>query len=41
MHKVQITAIRQTRYPDLMAKYEKSIAHICDVIFECINIPER
>jgi hypothetical protein len=27
MHKVKITAIRQTVYPDLMAKYENPIEH--------------
>ena len=31
MHKVQITAIRQTVYPDLMAKYENPIKHTCDM----------
>lgn len=31
MHKVQITAIRQTVYPDLMAKYENPIEHTCDI----------
>ena len=31
MPKVQITAIRQTVYPDLMAKYENSIEHTCDI----------
>ena len=31
MHKVRITAIRQTVYPDLMEKYENSIEHTCDV----------
>ena len=29
--KVRITAIRQTVYPDLMAKYENPIEHTCDV----------
>ena len=29
--KVRITAIRQTEYPDLMAKYENLIEHTCDV----------
>ena len=28
---VRITAIRQTVYPDLMAKYENPIEHTCDV----------
>lgn len=28
---VRITAIRQTVYPDLMAKYENPIQHACDV----------
>ena len=27
MNKVRITAIRQTVYPDLMAKYENPIEH--------------
>ena len=31
MHQVKITAIRQTVYPDLMAKYENPIQHACDV----------
>ena len=31
MHKVRITAIRQTVYTDLMAKYENPIEHTCDV----------
>ena len=31
MNKVRITAIRQTEYPDLMARYENPIEHKCDV----------
>ena len=31
MNKVRITAIRQTVYPDLMARYENPIEHTCDV----------
>ena len=31
MNKVRITAIRQTVYEDLMAKYENPIEHTCDV----------
>ena len=31
MKTVRITAIRQTVYPDLMAKYETPIEHTCDV----------
>ena len=31
MNKVRITAIRQTVYPDLIAKYENPIEHACDV----------
>ncbi|MBR5699070.1 MAG: TIGR04076 family protein [Prevotella sp.] len=31
MNKVRITALRQTVYPDLMAKYENPIEHTCDV----------
>ena len=31
MNKVRITAIRQTVYPDLIAKYENPIEHTCDV----------
>jgi len=31
MYKVKITAIRQTVYPDLMAKYENPIEHTCDI----------
>ena len=32
MNKVRITAIRQTVYSDLMAKYENPIEHTCDVM---------
>ncbi|MCR5820149.1 MAG: TIGR04076 family protein [Bacteroidaceae bacterium] len=31
MYKVRITAIRQTEYPDLSAKYENPLEHACDV----------
>ena len=31
LHPVRITAIRQTVYEDLMAKYENLIEHACDV----------
>ena len=31
MHKVRITAVRQTVYPDLMAQYENPIEPTCDV----------
>ena len=31
MKKVRITALRITKYPDLMAKYENPIEHTCDV----------
>ena len=31
MNKVKITAIRQTVYHDLMARYENPIEHTCDV----------
>ena len=31
MNKVRITAIRQTTYPVLIAKYENPIQHTCDV----------
>lgn len=31
MRKVRITAVRQTEYPDLMARYENPIEHTCDV----------
>ena len=31
MKKVRITALRQTVYEDLMAKYENPIEHTCDV----------
>ena len=31
MSKVRITALRQTIYPDLMAKYENPITHACTV----------
>ena len=32
MNKVRITAIRQTVYGDLMAKYENPMEHPCDVV---------
>ncbi len=32
LYKVRITAIRQTVYHDLMAKYENPIEHTCDVL---------
>ena len=31
MNKVRITAVRQTIYHDLIAKYENPIEHACDV----------
>lgn len=31
MKKVHITAVRQTVYPDLMARYENPIEHTCDI----------
>ena len=31
MYKVRITAVRQTEYHDLMARYENPIEHTCDV----------
>ena len=31
MKRVRITAVRQTVYPDLMARYERPIQHTCDV----------
>lgn len=31
LRQVRITAIRQTVYPDLMARYENPIRHACDV----------
>jgi len=31
MNKVRITAVRQTVYEDLMARYENPIEHACDV----------
>ncbi|MBQ7691813.1 MAG: TIGR04076 family protein [Muribaculaceae bacterium] len=31
MNKVRITAVRQTVYRDLMARYENPIEHTCDV----------
>ena len=31
MKSVRITAVRQTVYPDLMAKYENPIEHACDM----------
>ena len=40
MAKVRITAIRQTVYTDLMAKYENPIEHACSVQEgqQCISI---
>lgn len=32
MKKVKITALRKACYPDLMERYENSIAHTCDVM---------
>jgi len=32
MNKVRISAIRQTIYEDLMAKFENPIGHTCDVV---------
>ena len=32
MNKVRITAIRQTVYQDLMAKYENPIEHTCEFV---------
>jgi len=31
MKTVRITAIKQTKYPDLMQKYENPIEHACDI----------
>ena len=31
MNKIRITAVRQTVYPDLMARYENPIEHACEV----------
>jgi uncharacterized repeat protein (TIGR04076 family) len=31
MNKVRIIAMRQTVYPDLIAKYENAIGHACDM----------
>lgn len=31
MKKVKITALRKACYPDLMAKYENPLEHLCDV----------
>lgn len=31
MNKVKITAVRQTVYHDLMARYENAIEHACDM----------
>ena len=31
MKRVKITAVRQTMYPDLMARYENPIEHACDI----------
>ena len=32
MHKVRITAVRKTEYPELMAQYENPIQHACDLV---------
>ena len=32
MHKVRITVVRKTEYPDLMAQYENPIQHACDLV---------
>ncbi len=32
MHKVRITAVRKTEYPELMAQYETPIQHACDLV---------
>ena len=32
MHKVKITAVRKTEYPELMAQYENPIQHACDLV---------
>lgn len=41
MRKIKITAIRQTEYKDLMARYENPIEHACDVAegmsWICVN----
>ena len=37
MNRVKITAIRQTVYTDLMAKYENPIDHACEVT-ECVSL---
>ena len=31
MHKVKITVVRKTEYPELMAQYENPIQHACDL----------
>ena len=31
MKRVRITAVKQTKYPDLMQKYENPIEHACDI----------
>ena len=41
MKKVQITAVRQASYPDLMGKYENPIEHACDVSEGMIWISEN
>ena len=38
MKKVRITAIRQTVYSDLMAKYENPIEHPCDMKLDQVFI---
>ncbi len=41
MKKVRITAVRQSLYPDLMAKYENPIEHACDIPVGAVFISEN
>lgn len=41
MYKVQITALRQTEYKDLMQQYENPIQHTCDIKVGQVFISEN
>ena len=39
--KIKITAVRKTEYKDLMAIYENSIEHACDIVEGDVFISEN
>lgn len=41
MKKIRITAMRKTRYDDLIAKYENPILHTCDIEVGQVFISEE